>query len=178
MIASLRRLLRRAPCDPDGCFAVDYVPGALDDPRRWLVRELKAGSPVAGDAAAVLLAAALADTVAGTPVTLVSIPGHRAAPAVVTEGLCVRLAALLPSAHHRPSVLRRESGIRQSSTAAVRPSIAEHLATLQVIAPVRGSVIMVDDVFTHGRVSAACSQLLEDAGASRVLIACLARTRL
>jgi predicted amidophosphoribosyltransferase len=157
---------------------VDYVPGALDDPRRRLVKELKAGSVAAADAAAALLAAALADVVNAYPGILVAIPGHRVGAAATAEGLCARVAALLPSARHRPHVLRRLYDVPQSSTAPERPSIGEHLASLTVVAPVADTVIMIDDVFTHGRVSGACSQLLQAAGADRVLIACLARTRL
>jgi predicted amidophosphoribosyltransferase len=37
---------------------------------------------------------------------------------------------------------------------------------------------MVDDVFTFGRVSSACRERLKDAGASEVVVACLAVTRL
>jgi predicted amidophosphoribosyltransferase len=176
--ASRHRLLRLVPRDGEGCFALDYVPGELDDPRRRLVKELKAGSDATAEAAAVLLAAALADLVTAGPITLVAIPGHRAAHSAITEGLCVRVARLLPSARHRARLVRRVHDVPQSAIAVVRPSIDEHLASLEVTAPVAGSVIMVDDVFTHGRVSAACSQLLQDAGAGRIFIACVARTRL
>lgn len=39
-------------------------------------------------------------------------------------------------------------------------------------------VILVDHVFTFGRVSESARRLVRDAGAAHVLIACLARTRL
>jgi predicted amidophosphoribosyltransferase len=38
--------------------------------------------------------------------------------------------------------------------------------------------ILIDDVFTYGRVSEAARRLVTDAGAADVLVACLARTRL
>jgi predicted amidophosphoribosyltransferase len=36
---------------------------------------------------------------------------------------------------------------------------------------------MIDDVFTFGRTTEACRQLVRDAGASVVLVACLAKTK-
>lgn len=47
-----------------------------------------------------------------------------------------------------------------------------------LLASLPSAVILVDDVFTFGRVSEAAKRLVIDAGAANVLVACLARTRL
>jgi len=39
-------------------------------------------------------------------------------------------------------------------------------------------VVMVDDVFTHGRISSACSDVSLRAGLAEVVITCIARTKL
>jgi hypothetical protein len=85
---------------------------------------------------------------------LIATPGHLAGPPTpALEGLCSRIAALIPGVAHRPAALRRISTIRQSSTCDSRPSISEHLATLAATAQLAGrSIILVDDVFTFGRV--------------------------
>lgn len=57
--------------------------------------------------------------------------------------------------------------------------MAERLASLRWCSTQTSSrVIMIDDVFTLGRTSEASRQLVIEAGASDVLVACLAKTRL
>jgi predicted amidophosphoribosyltransferase len=56
--------------------------------------------------------------------------------------------------------------------------LQEHLASLRWCStPTSRPVIMIDDVFTLGRTSEACRQLVLDASASVVLVACLAKTK-
>jgi len=170
-------IVRLNPRDDGGWFAIDYVPGSLDDPRWDLVKALKAGEPGAIQAAAALLARVFLDPPLPGPISLVAVPGHTAGAATVTEDLCRRLAAMLPWCAHRSGIVRRSRTIRRSATSTSRPTIEEHLQKLRVASPVVGSVIIVDDVFTHGRVTEACTRLLRDAGASEVIVAAVARTR-
>jgi len=171
------RLARVRPWDGAGCFAIDYLPGAVDDPRWRLVKGLKAGDVDAAAVGALLLARALDTCGRRGSVSVVAVPGHEATVNLTTEGLCAQLCSILPAVRHRPAVLRRVVPIRRSATAVERPSIEEHLATLRLAAPMAGSVIIVDDVFSHGRITEACSRLLRDAGASEVIVAAVARTR-
>ena len=175
---SARGLARLRPWDGAGCFAVDYLPGSVDDPRRDLVQRLKAADAAAMAASALLLAHALDKRRRPGPVSVVAVPGHAAAINWTTEALCARLASILPGVRHRPGGLRRFRTIRRSATAVERPTIAEHLDTLWVPIPVGGSVIIVDDVFTHGRIAEACTRLLRDAGASEVIVTAVSRTRI
>ncbi|MHB8509523.1 MAG: hypothetical protein ACYDGR_12880 [Candidatus Dormibacteria bacterium] len=153
-------LARLRPWDGAGCFAVDYLPGSVDDPRRTLVKRLKAGDPAAMESSVLLLGHALDQRPRPGNVSVVAVPGHAAATNMTTEALCTRLASMLPGVPHRPGALRRVRTLRRSAKAVERPTITEHLDTLRVAVPVRGSVIIVDDVFTHGRVTEACSRLL------------------
>ena len=153
------------------------------EPRRALVRAFKDGIPQAVERAALLLAAALStrDLLRSghEPPLLVAIPGH-AATRVATplDSLCCRLQRLLPWLDHRPGALERTLAIRQSSASSDRPSVAEHLASLRWCStPTSRRVIMIDDVFTLGRTSEASRQLVLEAGASDVLVACLAKTK-
>jgi predicted amidophosphoribosyltransferase len=175
---SRRHLARLRPWDGAGCFAVDYLPGSVDDPRRDMVKRLKTGDAAAMAVGAQLLAHALEKRPRRGIVSIVGVPGHMAAINPTTEALCARLASIVPGVRHRPDALQRLRPIRRSATAVVRPTIAEHLDTLWVPTPVFGSVIIVDDVFTHGRVTDACARLLRDAGASEVIVAAVARTRI
>jgi predicted amidophosphoribosyltransferase len=174
---STSHLARLRPWNGAGCFAVDYLPGAVDDPRRELVKRLKAGDAAAMASAAQLLAHALDERRRRWAISLVAVPGHAAVINSTTEALCARLAAMLPCVRHRPAAVRRCRAIRRSATAAQRPTVQEHLDTVWVPIPVGGSVIIVDDVFTHGRITDACIRLLRDAGASEVIVAAVARTR-
>jgi predicted amidophosphoribosyltransferase len=175
---SRNHLARLRPWEGAGCFAVDYLPGSVDDPRWDLVKRLKAGDPAAVAASTHLLAHALDKRPTPGTVSVVAVPGHAAAINPTTEALCAALASVLPGVHHRLGALQRFRPIRRSATAMNRPTIAEHLDTLWMPKPVGGSVIIVDDVFTHGRVSDACARLLRDAGASEVIVAAVARTRI
>jgi predicted amidophosphoribosyltransferase len=153
------------------------------EPRRALVRALKDGDLQAVERAASLLATALStrDLLRSgqEPPILVAIPGH--APtrvATPVHRLCCRLQRLLPWLDHRPGALERTLAIRQSSASSDRPSVAEHLASLRWCSkPTSRRVIMIDDVFTFGRTSEACRQLVGEAGGSVVLVACLAKTK-
>ena len=166
------------PWDGEGYFAIDYTPGVLDDPRRNLVKALKAGDRGASATAAVLLVRAVAQSPRGGPVSLVAVPGHSAGPNLITEELCARIAAMLPWSRRRFGLIERSRTIRRSATALHRPSIDEHLASMRVTGPISGSVIIVDDVFTHGRITEACREILRDAGGSEIIVAAVARTRL
>jgi hypothetical protein len=42
---------------------------------------------------------------------------------------------------------------------------------------IKGSVIMIDDVYTHGRISIACRQLLTEAGTRDIVLGCLSLTQ-
>ena len=181
-----RSLCRRHPTwDRDGCFAFDYLRSEDDaEPRRALVHAFKDGNPQAVERAAVLLAATLSTRdfleSADEPLLLVAIPGH-AATRVTTpvDRLCRGVQRLLPWLDYRPGALRRSTAMRQSSASSDRPSVAEHLASLQWSStPASRRVIMIDDVFTFGRTSEASRQLVIEAGARDVLVACLAKTKL
>ena len=174
---STSHLARLRPWDGAGCFAVDYLPGSVDDPRRDLVKRLKTGDAAATAVSAHLLAHALDKRQRPGRVSVVAVPGHAAVMNWTTEALCARLASILPGIRHRPGGLQRFRPIRRSATAVERPMIEEHLDTLWVPRPVSGSVIIVDDVFTHGRITDACARLLRDAGAREVIVAAVARTR-
>jgi len=174
---SASSLARHRPWEEAGCFALDYPPGALDDPRRDLVKRLKAGDRPAMAVSARLLARVLDTRRRCGTVSVVAVPGHGTAINRTTEALCAALASTLAGVRHRPGVLQRFRPIRRSATSLARPTIAEHLDTLWVPMPVSGSVIIVDDVFTYGRITDACSRLLRDAGASEVIVAAVARTR-
>ncbi len=153
------------------------------EPRRALVRAVKDRNPQAVERAASLLAAALSTSdflrSGHEPPILVAIPGHAATRvATPVDSLRCRLRQLLPWLDQRPGALERTLAIRQSSASSDRPSVAEHLASLRWCStPTSRRVIMIDDVFTIGRTSEACRQLVLDAGASVVLVACLAKTK-
>jgi predicted amidophosphoribosyltransferase len=153
------------------------------EPRRALVHAFKDGNPRAVERAALLLAAALTSRdllrLRHQPLLLLAIPGHAATVATTpVESLCRRLQRLLPWLDYRPGALQRTLAIRQSSASTDRPSMAEHLASLRWCStPASRRVIMIDDVFTLARTSEACRQLVIEAGASEVLVACLAKTK-
>jgi len=65
----------------------DYVPGSVDDPRRDLVKRLKAGDPAAMAASALLLSDALDKRPRRGTVSVVAVPGHAAAINRTTETL-------------------------------------------------------------------------------------------
>ena len=97
----------------------------------------------------------------------------------VPEQLCWRISRQLPWLQHQPGALQRIVSVRRSATSPTRPSVSEHLQMLALAPQVPSQcVILVDDVFTFGRVSESARRLVRDAGAADVLIACLARTRL
>jgi predicted amidophosphoribosyltransferase len=176
---------RHQAWDRDGCFALDYLRSEDHfEPRRALVHAFKAGNPRAVERAALLVAGALSTRdrlrVRHEPVLLVAIPGHAATMATTPlESLCRRLQRLLPWLEHRPGALQRTLAIRQSSASSDRPSVAEHLASLRWCSTQASRrVIMIDDVFTLARTSEACRQLVIQAGAGGVLVACLAKTKL
>ena len=175
---------RHKAWDPDGCFALDYLRSEDSaEPRRALVRALKNGNPQALERAASLLAAAISTRdglrSGHEPPLLVAIPGHAATTvATPVDSLCCRLRQLLPWLDQRPGALERAVTIRQSSASSDRPSVVEHIASLRWRStPPSRRVIMIDDVFTFGRTSEACRQLVLDAGAGVVLLACLAKTK-
>lgn len=177
---SVQFQLRPRPWDEEGCFALDYLPREdPNEPRRDLIRRLKLGDQLAIWRAAHLLAPALEDRIDPHKTVLIPIPGHlpRTRP-TGPELICRQLVRLLRGTDFLPNVIVRTAPIRSSATAAVRPALAEHLGSLGCTGLLRcDEVVLVDDVFTVGRTSAACRELLIDAGARRVLIACVARTR-
>ena len=177
-------LRRSRRWDDEGCFALDYLRSEGDiEPRRALVPAVKAGNPAALDHAALLMSAAVDERERGLRslrVSLVAIPSHLAWPGTqVTEQLCERISVRLPWLEHRPGVLQRIHSIRSSATSANRPSVAEHLRSLALTAQFDSQrIILVDDVFTFGRVTDSARRLVLTAGATDVQVACLARTRL
>jgi phosphoribosylpyrophosphate synthetase len=171
--------------DSDGCFALDYLRSEqAGEPRRALVHALKSGEVRAVNRAAHLMAIALISSrqprFPNSGFLLIATPGHLAGPPTsALEGLCSRIAALIPGVAHRPAALWRTSSLRQSSTSNIRPSVREHLETLTATDHLAGrSVILIDDVFTFGRVTEASRTRLAEAGARKVIVACLARTLL
>jgi predicted amidophosphoribosyltransferase len=116
----------------------------------------------------------------GGPRLLVPIPGHLAGTAGwPLDSVCRSLAASESWLVYRPGLLVRAKTIRQSSASAFRPTFAEHIESLFWSGGrLRSSVIMMDDVYTHGRTSTACRELLLDAGAHDVVLTCLAMTQL
>ena len=177
-------LRRSRRWDNEGCFALDYLRSESDaEPRRAFVHAVKAGDPAALDDAARLLSVALAERerrLGTLNAGLMAIPGHLARSATqVPEQLCRRISQQLPWLRHEPGALQRIASVRSSATSANRPSVSEHLESLALAPQVPPQcVILVDDVFTFGRVSEAAKRLVIDAGAANVLVACLARTRL
>lgn len=176
---------RRHAWDDVGCFALDYLPGEdRQEKRRAIVRSIKTGDLNAITQGAQLLAAllderrhVLDDTHDRT--ALIAVPGHGAERPSATEPLCAELARVLPWLDHRPGTIRRHRSIRRSAGAADRPSVAEHLATLRWCgSPGPRRVIIVDDVFTHGRISSACSDVAIRTGVAQIVIAAIARTKL
>jgi predicted amidophosphoribosyltransferase len=142
-----------------------------------MVKRLKAWDPAAEAVTARLLAWTLDTRPRRGTFSVVAVPGHRTGINRTTEALCAALASMLPGVRHRPGVLQRFRPIRRSATSLERPTLGEHLDTLRVATPVVGSVIIVDDVFTRGRVTEACARLLRDAGSLEVIVAAVARTR-
>jgi predicted amidophosphoribosyltransferase len=129
------------------------------------------------------MSAALAERerrLGGLNVGLVAIPGHLARRTTdVPEQLCRRICRRLPWLQHEPGALQRIVSVRRSRTSADRRFISEHLQSLAFARqPPARWVILIDDVFTFGRVTEAASRLVLDAGATNVVIACLAKTRL
>ncbi len=195
MVAQVGRLalraqaleLRRRRWDGNSCFALDYVPGCagIDDPRRTLIRAFKRDEAWALDAARLVLRPAFLEqedrlTRNAAIRWLVPLPGHLAGSAGhPLDRLCRDLASDVPWIGYRPGLLVRTRTIRQSSANAQRPTVDEHVDTLCCRgARIDGSVIMVDDVYTHGRISTACRQWLTEAGASDVALACLGLSQL
>lgn len=173
--------------DGDHCFAFDYLPGhgGAQDPRRVFVRAFKAGDMKADRTARELLINGLLERErsllrCGRARLLVPIPGHLAGSAgPPLDRVCRDMAAALPWLLYRAGLLVRDRGVRQSSTNTSRPSIAEHLDSLRWTGGrIHCSVIIVDDVYTHGQTSNACRRLLADAGAAHVAVSCVAVTRL
>ena len=169
--------MRRArPWDGEMCFPLHYVSGSggAGDARRLLIRAFKNGEFWAAGAARSLLRSALLEredrlTRRAAVRWLVPLPGHLAGPAGrPLDRLCQELVSDLPWLAYRPGLLVRTRTIRQSSTNARRPTVDEHSETLCCRSyRIDGSVIMVDDVFTHGHISTACRQLLTRAGGFR-----------
>jgi predicted amidophosphoribosyltransferase len=86
---------------------------------------------------------------------------------------------MLPWLHYRPGALLRTKTVAQSSACLERPTIGEHIDSLQWNGgEISSPVILIDDVFTFGRVSSACRDLLWDASGRDVIVMCLAATRL
>lgn len=179
--------LRARRWDGDHCFPLEYLPGhgGAQDPRRVFIRAFKAGDFRADRIARELLINGLLDrerslSRCGSGRLLVPIPGHLAGPAgPPLDRVCRDLAAALPWLLYRPGLLVRDHGVRQSSTNTSRPTVAEHLNSLcWTGGRIHCSVVIVDDVYTHGRTSNACRRLLADAGAAHVAVSCLAVTRL
>jgi len=168
------------------CFALDYIPGSAGagDPRRTLIRAFKRGEAWALDAAHLVLLPALLERESrlarsAAPRLLIPLPGHLPGPAGhQLDRLCRELADHLPWLVYRPGLLVRSRSIRQSSTSSLRPTVAEHLDSLCWHGGrITGSVIMIDDVYTHGHISSASRQSLAGAGANDVALACLGLTR-
>jgi predicted amidophosphoribosyltransferase len=178
---------RRRQWEADHCFGLDYLPGCAGagDPRRALVRRFKAGDrgsvQLAGD---VMISALLAGERRllrhANRWHLVPAPGHRAGSAGrPLDLLSRRLADTVPWMVYQPAQLIRTRPIRQSSASVDRPTQEEHLGSLALRGGrIQRSVIIVDDVFSFGMVSRAARLLAHDSGATDVVVACLAVTRL
>jgi predicted amidophosphoribosyltransferase len=174
---------RRKQWDGDHFFALDYPTGLgnAGEDRRVLVRAFKAADPGALRAARRLFLGGLLARErqlcrGRSRYLLVPVPGHRLGPAgAPLHRLCVELGSAMPWLVYDANLLVRKRHIRQSSTSAFRPTIQEHLDSLACTHAIRANpVIMVDDVFTFGRTSDACKQVLSEAGAKGVVVACLA----
>ena len=109
---------------------------------------------------------------------LVPIPGHLAGPAGrPLDLLCRSVAELLPWMTYTPGMLVRTHPVLQSATSTVRPSTEDHIRTLAWTGGRIGySAVVIDDVFTFGRVTSAALEHLKDAGARDIVVACVART--
>jgi predicted amidophosphoribosyltransferase len=182
---SARLHRRQRPWDGLRCFPLDYPtgPAARGDPRRGLVRAFKEGDPRAIHLASDFMSDALLQCGACPNRNterrlLVPVPGHIAGPASQSlDLLCRKVAKLLPSLMYVPDLLVRTQTVRQSAVTRHRPATEEHFETLAWTGGRLGySVILIDDVFTFGRVTTATLHLLQGAGAREVVVACLART--
>jgi predicted amidophosphoribosyltransferase len=179
-----RLLRRRLTWDGRWCFALDYRTGpAMDgDPRRSLIRAFKAGDRRAIHLARALIIDSLLQHEArlgGEAVAhLVPVPGHVTGPAGrPLDLLCRGVAELLPWMTYKPGMLIRTQSVHQSAASKVRPSTEDHVRTLAWTGGRIGySVIVIDDVFTFGRVTSATLEHLQDAGARDIVVACVART--
>jgi predicted amidophosphoribosyltransferase len=178
--------LRRRRWDGNLCFALDYVSGCAgtNDPRRTLIRAFKRDEGWALDAARLVLRPALLERedrlIRNSPIRwLVPLPGHLAGPAgLPLDRLCRDLASDVPWLVYLPGLLVRSRTIRQSSASESRPTVDEHRDSLRWRgARITGSVIMIDDVYTHGRISMACRQLLTEAGTRDIVLGCLSLTQ-
>lgn len=82
-------------------------------------------------------------------------PTHRIAVALAREGLGVGFSACIKRV--RPS---RKAA---TSPSGQRPTVAEHLATMEIagqIPPAHGTIVVVDDILTEGNQLASCVALL------------------
>ena len=188
-VAHIDRALEPRPRQWHGdyFFALTYLPGPTNaaDPRRQLVRGFKAGHQTSLHRARNVLLAGLMQS---EPLMsrdkggwlLVPMPGHVAGPASFPlQHVGDHLASQLQWLRFQPNLLVRTRTIRQSSTTDLRPTFNEHLGTLGWTGPpIDAPAIIIDDVYTLGRTSAACRQILMDAGASCVVVVCLAATSL
>jgi predicted amidophosphoribosyltransferase len=109
---------------------------------------------------------------------LVPVPGHLTGPAGrPLDLLCHGVAELLPWMIYTPGILVRTHSVLQSAASKVRPSNEDHVRTLAWTGGRIGySAIVIDDVFTFGRVTSATLEHLKDAGARDIVVACVART--
>ena len=180
-----RLFRRRQAWDGRWCFALDYRtgPGMDGDPRRSLIRAFKAGDRRAIHLTGALMIDALlqrATRLGGKPgvMHLVPVPGHLTGPAGrPLDLLCRNVAELLPWMTYAPGMLVRTDSVHQSAASKVRPSAEDHVRTLAWTGGRIGySVIVIDDVFTFGRVTGATLEHLKDAGARDIVVACVART--
>jgi predicted amidophosphoribosyltransferase len=153
------------------------------DPRRSLIRAFKAGNRRAIHLASALMIDALLQREArlrgkADVLHLVPVPGHLTGPAGrPLDLLCRGVAELLPWMIYTPGILVRTHSVLQSAASKVRPSNEDHVRTLAWTGGRIGySAIVIDDVFTFGRVTSATLEHLKDAGARDIVVACVART--
>jgi predicted amidophosphoribosyltransferase len=177
--------VRRRAWNGDHCFALDYPAGAAGrgDPRRALIQAFKKGDIYAIAVARHLLLHAVVQQQptlarAGSSWLVVAAPGHAPGSGSPLESLCAGLSAAVPWLAYRPGLISRRRWIRQSSASLHRPTIEEHIETLECApAAAHKRILIIDDVYTRGNTTAACREMLFEAKATSILIACLSLTR-
>ena len=115
---------------------------------------------------------------------VVSIPPHESDHAnIPCEQVCAALGQRFGWLTHLPGALGRTQTVPKSAGAAPgrRPDYSMHVNTIEYAGPSlyapNDSIIMVDDIYTSGAISAACRDILEQAtGCKRVVGLFIGRT--